>query len=337
MSDQILSIAEITDRVIAAFTASRVAPDIAASVARALIRAECDGKFGHGLSRVGSYAAQARSGKVDGFAAFSITHPRPGAMSVDVAGGFAYPALEAVNRDLPALARTHGVAMAGLYHSHHCGVAGHHVEAAADQGMVALLFANTPSAMAPWGGRTALLGTNPIAFAAPVANAPAIVIDLATSSVARGGIMKAAANDQPIPEGWALDADGNPTTDAKAALKGTMTPMAEAKGAALALMIEVLAAAVTGAGFAYEATSFLDAEGAPPNAGQLMIMIDAAAFSSAASARIAEIAERISDDGARLPGAGRILKRQQVERDGLTISQQILDTIDNLAATPILK
>lgn len=335
MSDQILSIVEITDRVTAAFTASHVAPNIAASVAHALVLAECDGKSGHGLSRVGSYAAQARSGKVNGYANYSVTYPRSAAMAINVDGGFAYPAFEAVNKDLPALARSHGIAMAGLYHSHHCGVAGHHVETAADQGMIALLFANTPSAMAPWGGRTALLGTNPIAFAAPVTNAPSIVIDLATSSVARGGIMKAAANDQPIPEGWALDADGNPTTDAKAALKGTMTPMAEAKGAALALMIEVMAAALTGGNFAYEASSFLDAEGKPPHVGQMMIMIDAGAFSSQTTARISEMAMRISDDGARLPGAGRIARRQQAERDGLTVSQQILDTLDKLVATPV--
>ena len=335
MTDQVLSLADLASRVKTAFIASRVAPDIANCVADALIRAECDGKSGHGLSRIGSYAAQARSGKVDGFARYTVTHPKPATMAIDVAGGFAYPALAAVNRDLPALARTHGLAMAGLHHSHHCGVAGHHVEAAADQGMIALLFANTPSAMAPWGGRTALLGTNPIAFAAPVVNAAPIVIDLATSSVARGGIMKAVANDQPIPEGWALDADGNPTTDATAALKGTMTPMAEAKGAALALMIEILAAALTGANFAYEASSFLDAEGAPPHAGQLMIMIDAEAFSPKTTTRIADMAERINDDGARLPGAGRIAKRQQIERDGLTVSQQILDTLDKLVATPV--
>lgn len=335
MSDQVLTITDITKRVTEALTASRIAPDIAASVADALIRAECDGKSGHGLSRVGSYAAQARSGKVDGFARFSVTHPKPAMMAVDVASGFAYPALDAVNQELPALARTHGIAMAGLHHSHHCGVAGHHVEAAADQGMIALLFANTPSAMAPWGGRTALLGTNPIAFAAPVADAPPIVIDLATSSVARGGIMKAAANDQPIPEGWALDADGHPTTDAKAALKGTMTPMAEAKGAALALMIEVLAAALTGAHFAYEASSFLDAEGKPPHSGQLMIMIDAEAFSPQTTARIADMAQRISDDGARLPGAGRLARRQKVERDGLTVPRQILDILERLVSTPV--
>lgn len=114
--------------------------------------------------------------------------------------------------------------------------------------------------------------------------------------------MKAAASDQPIPLGWALDADGQPTTDAKAALDGTMVPMAEAKGAALALMIEVLAAALTGANFAYEAASFLSSEGDPPHAGQLMLMIDAGALGVNAAQRMAEMAMRIADDGARLPG-----------------------------------
>jgi (2R)-3-sulfolactate dehydrogenase (NADP+) len=330
-----LSIIDITRLVTNAFTASRVAPETAALVADALVGAEIDGKFGHGLSRIGSYAAQSRSGKVDGFAKISINHPKPAVMSVDAASGFAYPAMAAVTRDLPAIAREQGIAMAGVHRSHHCGVAGHHVEAAAEQGMVALLFANTPSAMAPWGGRTALFGTNPIAFAAPVADAPPLVIDLATSAVARGGIMKAAANDQPIPLGWALDADGQPTTDAKAALGGTMLPMADAKGAALALMIEVLAAALTGANFAYEAASFLSADGDPPHAGQLMVMIDAGALGVDAAGRMAEMAMQIADDGARLPGAGRIRRRQQASEDGLTVSAQVMDTIQELIKTPL--
>ncbi|MDA0907929.1 MAG: Ldh family oxidoreductase [Proteobacteria bacterium] len=335
MSEKVLSIVEITHLVTEAFVASRVAPDTAAMVAEALVKAEVDGKFGHGLSRIGSYAAQSRSGKVDGFAKISISHPKPAVMAVDAASGFAYPAMTAIIRDLPALARQQGIAMAGVHRSHHCGVAGHHVEAAAEQGMIALLFANTPSAMAPWGGRTALFGTNPIAFAAPVADAPPLVIDLATSAVARGGIMKAAASDQPIPLGWALDADGQPTTDAKAALDGTMVPMAEAKGAALALMIEVLAAALTGANFAYEAASFLSSEGDPPHAGQLMLMIDAGALGVNAAQRMAEMAMRIADDGARLPGAGRITRRQKAAQDGLTVSAQVMDTIQGLITSPL--
>ena len=158
MSDQVLTITDITKRVAEALTASRIAPDIAVYVIDALIRAECDGQVMacHGWA-VMRHRHDQKAMVLPVFPSPIRSQP---ADAVDVASGFAYPALDAVNQELPALARTHGIAM-GLHHSHHCGVAGHHVEAAADQGMIALLFANTPSAMAPWGGRTALRGYEP--------------------------------------------------------------------------------------------------------------------------------------------------------------------------------
>ena len=323
-------IAELTDLVARALARNRIAPDIAMQVATALVLAEIDGKSGHGLARVEGYAMQARSGKVDGFARVSVAQPKPALLAVDAGGGFAYVALAAVLKQLPPIAEKHGIAAAGIYRSHHCGVAGHHVEAAAEQGMIALLFANTPAALAPWGGRTPLFGTNPIAFAAPIKGDAPLVIDLATSAVARGAIVKAAGEDAPIPFGWALDAAGAPTTDAKAALKGTMMPMAEAKGAALALMVEVLAAALTGGNFAYEASSFLDAKGAPPHTGQLLVLVAAEALGADAAARLGAMAGRIGADGARLPGAGRMARRAEAQANGLTIPPKILDSIHHL-------
>ena len=307
----------------AALEASSTSPANAQSVAAALTLAEIDGKKGHGLSRVPSYAGQAKSGKVQGQVSPSMSRPKPGVLAIDAGHGFAYPAFDLMLNELPSITRDQGIAMAGVYRSHHYGVAGHHVEKAADQGMVALLFGNTPVAMAPWGGKTALFGTNPIAFAAPIAGQPPLVIDLATSKVARGNIMAASQRGDDIPEGWALDADGQPTTDAKAALGGTMVPLGDAKGAALALMIEVLAAALIGAGFGYEATSFFDAEGDYPNVGQLMIMIDPGAMPQVSgddfAARMAAMAGLIADDGARLPGSGRMAKRQAAQ-DGIDVN-----------------
>jgi len=301
----------------AALEASSTSPENAQSVAAALTRAEIDGKKGHGLSRVPSYAGQAKSGKVKGFARPEMSPSKPGVLAIDAGHGFAYPAFDLMLEELPKITRGQGIAMAGVYRSHHYGVAGHHVEKAADQGMVALLFGNTPAAMAPWGGKTPLFGTNPIAFAAPIKDQPPLVIDLATSKVARGNIMAASQRGEDIPEGWALDADGNPTTDAKSALGGTMVPLGDAKGAALALMIEVLAAAITGAGFGYQATSFFDAEGDYPNVGQMMMMIDPSAMPMVSgddfAARMADMAGLITDDGARLPGSGRMAKRQAAE------------------------
>jgi (2R)-3-sulfolactate dehydrogenase (NADP+) len=138
------------------------------------------------------------------------------------------------------------------------------------------MVANTPKAMAPWGGGAAVFGTNPIAFAAPREGAAPLVIDLSLSKIARGKVMAAKKRGEPIPEGWALGPDGEPTTSPDAALAGTMLPMGDAKGAALALMVEILAATLTGANYSYEATSFFDAEGAPPGVGQLLIAMRAA-------------------------------------------------------------
>ena len=330
----VMTPADLEDLIARALVASRTSQANALSVARALAQAEIDGQKGHGLSRVPSYAAQAKAGKVDGHATPVLNQTRPASLSVDVANGFAYPALDAAIARLPEMAKANGLAAAGFVRSHHFGVAGRAVERLAEQGMVAVILGNTPQAMASWGGKRAVFGTNPIAFAAPQLNAPPIVVDLALSQVARGKIMVAAQKGEPIPEGWAFDETGQPTTDSKAALKGTLTPLGGAKGAALAFMVEVLAVAVTGANFAYEATSFFDDKGAPPGVGQLMLAIDPGAFAGtdAFLARVGDLAEAIaSDEGARLPGTRRLTLRQAAARDGLTLDAATLEQVRALA------
>ena len=300
----------------------------ARSVARALVGAEADGLKGHGLSRVAPYGAQVRAGKVVGDAVPRAERPRPGLIAVDAAHGFAYPAIDLAVEALPGLARQQGVAAAGIRRSHHCGAAGRPVEALAEQGCVALLFANTPAAMAPWGGRQAVFGTNPLAFACPLPGRAPIVVDLALSKVPRANIVGAAKNGEPIPEGWALDADGRPTTDAKAALGGTMVPLGDAKGTALALMVELLAAGLVGARFAGEASSFLDAAGDPPGTGQLILALDATALSPDAPTRFAALAEAIAtQDGARLPGSRRLGLRRRAAEAGLDVAEALVAEI----------
>ncbi len=327
-----LSLAEARDLVAAALTANGASQPNAASVARALVGAEADGLKGHGLSRVATYVAQLRAGKALGDVAPVATRPRPGVLAIDAAHGFAYPALDLAVEALPAIAREQGIAAASISRSHHCGAAGQPVEALADAGLVAMLFANTPAAMAPWGGRTAVLGTNPIAFACPLPGEAPIVVDLSLSRVARGNIMAARQRGEPIPEGWALDAEGRPTTDPAAALKGTMAPLGDAKGVALALMVELLAAGLTGALYAGEASSFLDAEGGPPGTGQLIIAFDPAAFSAGAPERFAVLARAIDgQEGARLPGARRLANRERAAREGLEAPDALIAEIGSLA------
>lgn len=332
---RLLSQAELEALVTRALIAARTSPANAASVARALAQAEVDGQKGHGLSRVASYAAQVKVGKIDGYATPSARQTRPGSVMIDARHGFAYPAVDIALDRLPELARATGIAAAGIVRSHHFGVAGHHVEVLAGEGLVAFAFANTPSAMAAAGGRKGVFGTNPIAFAAPRRGAPSIVIDLALSEVARGRILMAATRDEPIPPGWAVDRDGKPTTDARAAMTGTLLPIGGPKGAALALMVEVLAVALTGARFAYEATSFLDDKGGPPGTGQLLIAIDPDAFAGRELFldRIGALAAEIEgDSGTRLPGTRRLKARAKASVEGVAVDPRILAEVEALAA-----
>jgi (2R)-3-sulfolactate dehydrogenase (NADP+) len=333
MAETRLPRAEAEALLASALVASEVSEANARSVAAALVAAEIDGQPGHGLGRLPAYCAQARSGKVDGRATPLTERVRPAFLRVDAAHGFAFPALDLATEALADLAAETGVAAAGVVRSHHAGQMARHVERLAERGRMALMVANTPRAMAPWGGREALFGTNPIAFAAPRPDAPPLVIDLSLSKVARGKVVAAARRGEPIPEGWALDAEGRPTTDAKAALAGTMIPMADAKGAALALMVEALAASLTGARHSWEASSFLDAEGPPPGVGQLLIAFDAGLAEGYAARIGALVAAVAAQEGARLPGERRLALRARAEAEGVAIPDAIRLEIDRLTTS----
>ncbi|WNJ93680.1 Ldh family oxidoreductase [Bosea sp. 685] len=308
------------------FATAGASPANAASVAWALVMAEADGLKGHGLSRVPTYLAMLRSGKIDGQAVPIARKPKPGVLSIDACHGFAYPAIDLAVIELPALAREQGVAIAPIRRSNHCGAAGLHVERLAEQGLVALLFANTPAAIAPWGGAKPVFGTNPIAFAAPLAGRDPLVIDMALSKVARGPIVAAKQKGEAIPEGWALDPAGKPTTDPAAALAGTMVPLGDAKGATLALMVEILAASLVGAHFAFEASSFLDDKGGPPDTGQLILAIDPSAMGGHwFDERMRMLAHAIEDqDGTRLPGVRRLNLRAKARVEGIEVAEELL-------------
>jgi len=195
------------------------------------------------------------------------------------------------------------------------------------------MFGNTPKAIPPWGGSKPLFGTNPIAFSAPRANDAPMVIDMSLSKVARGRVMLANQQNEKIPEGWAIDAEGKPTTDPKKALAGAMLPIGDAKGSALALMVEVLAGGLTGSNFGFEASSFLDAEGDSPAVGQLIIAIDPSFFSGESFDARTEtlIGTILEQPGTRLPGDKRIEKRKAREKsETITISKELYEKIELL-------
>lgn len=322
----------ITDAVeflVDTFTRNGISPGNARSVADALVMAEAAGQGGHGFRRVKAYVAQARSGKVNGQAVPVATRLRPAVVGIDAGHGFSFPAIDMAVDCLPSVAREQGIALATIGRSHHAGVLGLAVERFAVQGLVALMFANAPAAMAPWGGRKAVFGTNPIAFAVPVAGDEPLVIDMALSKVARGKIMAAQQKNAPIPEDWALDRDGNPTCDATEAMAGTMMPAGGPKGAALAMMVEVLSAALTGGNFAFEASSLFDDRGAPPSLGHTIIAIDPVASAGAGfSDRMAVMAQEISgQEGTRLPGRRGQGVRQAAFANGIVVDDEVVAEI----------
>jgi (2R)-3-sulfolactate dehydrogenase (NADP+) len=333
MSSVILDVGQAIQLGMAVLARHRTNEQNAASVIDALISGELDGQSGHGLSRLPSYAAQAASGKVDGNALPTATWVTQAMVRVDAANGFAYPALSLAIDAMAERGPQSGIVMAAIHRSHHCGMAGYHVERLAKRGMVGLMFANSPVAMAPWGGNKPLLGTNPIAFAAPRRNGEPLVIDLSLSKVARGKIMVAARNDKPIPEGWALNAAGQPTTDPKAALEGSMVPMGDAKGAALALMVEILAAAVPGAALAFEASSFFTADGPPSGVGQLLIGFYPGPLSGDAfPERLETLLSAITGQpGTRLPGDRRLALRAQTREQGISLPDSLFRELTDLA------
>lgn len=325
-----LALAEIERRVARALEHAGAGAEMATSTARALVLAEAQGQSGHGLARVAQYATHLRNGRADGRARPVVQRRKGGALVVDAGAGLAFPACELAVNEAIAAAPEHGIAIAGVVRSHHCGVVVDHLRPVAAAGMVGLGFANSPAAMPAAGGRHAIFGTNPIAAAFPrAAGHDPLLVDLSLSEVARGKVMLAAKEGRPIPPGWALDAEGRPTTDAKAALAGSMLPLGAAtsqKGAMLALVVELLVSAVIGARFGFEASSFFVDEGDRPGIGQTFVVIDPGALAGADYADRVErlVAEMLADEGVRLPGARREALRRRAEVEGLEVPEALL-------------
>lgn len=324
--------AEVERLVTAALAAAGANPDMAGRTAAALVGAELIGQAGHGLSRVAQYAAFLRNGRADGAAVPRIIAERPGVALIDARNGLAYPALALAEAEAAARARRNGVAFIGITNSHHAGAMGLPVNRLAQAGLVALAFTNSPAAMPVAGGRRPLLGTNPVAAGFPrAAPQPPLVIDMALSTVARGTINGHAQRGEPIPMGWALDAAGQPTTDARAALSGSLMAIGGTKGATLALVVELLCVALTGAAFGFEADGFFSDAGNQPRLGQALLAIDPGALAGQAAylARIeALIATMLEDSGVRLPG-----QRHATQADTLDLPDAMAHTLRDLART----
>jgi len=325
-----LTIDDVADLTYKSLKASNTNDKNARCVTESVVASELDGIHSHGLARLPTYCEHARCGKVDGNAEPTMSKSDGAAFTVDTKDGFAHPAIDLGFEILIPRAKELGVAALGVINSYNCGVLGYHTEKLANYGLVALAFTNAPASIAPFGGIKAVFGTNPISCAVPGENGEAtFVIDQSSSVVAKSEIVVHNNNGEPIPEGWALDKDGNPTTDPKTALGGTMVPAGGYKGAGQALIVETMAAALTGATLSINASSFADNTGGPTRTGQFFIAINPDHFGGEQfRANMKALAEAItSQDGTRLPGQRRIQARDRIRNEGVAIKQALYDKL----------
>ena len=328
------SISDVHTLCTEAFTACKVTSAQAGPTIDALILAEAQGLASHGISRVPMYLAHVTHGRVNPNAVPVIQQQSASAALINADNGFAFPACnQAIKLAIQKASET-GIAVGAVTNSHHFGVAGNHLRAIADAGLVGWAMGNSPAAMPAWGGKRAIFGTNPIAAIFPRTNADPILVDLSLSEVARGKIMVAAKNGTPIPQGWALDAQGNPTTDAKAALAGMMLPMGGVKGAMLAMVVEIMVTALTGAQFGAEADSFFVDAGNQPRLGQIFLVInpDALAGRLTYESRLSDLIDVVlQDPDVRLPGTRRFALADEAMREGLELPDALVEQIRKLA------
>lgn len=307
---------------------------MAEATVKALVAAEAAGLAGHGLSRVPLYVQHVREGRATGSAEPRIVHEKGAACLIDAQGGLAYLAMELATREAIRRATEFGVAFCGVTRSHHCGAMDYHLAPIAAANLVGLGFTNSPAAINAWGGRKPLFGTNPIAAVFPRKDRLSLVIDLSLTEVARGKIMVAAKEGKPIPAGWAFDRDGIPTTDATAALTGSMAAIGGVKGVVLALMVELLCAALTGARLGFENDSFFD-PGRPASIGHAIVAIDPAALAGndVYFERVETLIEAlIADEAVRLPGDRRHRSVAKARVQGIDVPDMLYNQLVAMAS-----
>lgn len=332
MTDAVsMTMSEIEDLAFRALIAAGTSDENARPLAHATAWTEADGIASHGLAYIPIYCEHVRCGKVDGTAQPQITHPAPSVIAADAATGFAHPAIALGFESLVETARQQGVAVLAVKNSYNCGVLGYHTEQLAKYQLLAIGFTNAPASIAPVGGRRPVVGTNPFSIAAPDKSGHAMVlIDQSASVIAKSEIMKHAREGLPIPPEWALDPVGNPTTDPDIALKGSMAPTGGYKGVGVALMVEIMSAAMTGASLGIDASPFSGTKGGPPKTGQFFIAINPMATSGDLfSERLSALVDAMRDQpGVRVPGDGRKAARLRAGREGVAVDPGTLARVE---------
>jgi (2R)-3-sulfolactate dehydrogenase (NADP+) len=309
---------------------------MAEAAARHLVRAEEQGLPTHGMSRVPFYCGMLRKGRADGAAQPAMVADRAAVCLIDNRDGLPYVSAQWAVEEVIQRARRNGIAFAGIRNSAHVGVLGIHLLPVAEAGLVGFAFTNSPAAIPAWGGKKALFGTNPVAGVFPRKGKDPIVVDLALTTVVRGRIMMAMRKGERIPEGWALDRHGKPTTDPKEAIEhGSLFPIGGAKGAMLGLMFELICASLTGAAIGPEADSFFSEDGNRPRIGQAFIAIDPnglAGMTKYWERTEAIVSAMLADPEVRLPGARRFASEASAKK-GIEVPDELVAQIEKLCST----
>jgi delta1-piperideine-2-carboxylate reductase len=300
----------------------------AAPVADIVTQAEGDECRSHGLYRIPGYVTSLRSGRVRANALPRVEHLAAGAIRVDGDGGFAPAASQAGRPALVAAARRNGIAALALTRCHHFSTLWQDAEPLAEAGLVVWCFVIGQQSVAPHGGTRRLMGTNPMGFAWPRRGAPPFVFDFATSVTARGEVELKRLAGEELPEGWAIDTEGRPTTDPARALAGALLPFGGYKGSALSMMVELIAGPLIGELTSGQVADLAISDGGPPPGGELFMAIDPAVFGPDA----AGLGERLFKDalgqpGVRLPSARRHAARARTQQEGVQVRISLLDQI----------
>lgn len=322
-------------------TAAGLPERAAELVADSLVDAESRGISSHGVTRTRIYSERLRAGMIDATAEPIIVKDRAGAVQLDARNAVGHVGARAGLDLAVSRAREGAVCVVGVANSNHCGTLAYFTRAAARDGLVAIAMSTAPPTMVYFGGRTRAVGTNPISFAVPRPDGPPIVVDMATSATARGKIILANQLGQDIPDGWAVDSDGRATTDAAAALLGSVTPFAGPKGSGLAMMVELLAGAmvagVTGAGIGdmYEHWT------RPQRVAHLFVVLNPDAWlgRDAFLAHVGDFAAQVHGlppaegfDSVLLPGEVEEAALSRAMRDGVLLSETVFHDLDAIAA-----
>lgn len=329
-----LSLDDIRSLTTAALLASGADQANADAIADVVTRAERDGCASHGVFRVPGYCAALKAGACKGDAKPTVERVAPGVVVVDGDGGFAPLPMATGRPELAEAALEQGIASMAIRNSAHFAALWPDVEPLADEGLLAMSFVNSRAFVAPAGGTKRLYGTNPMSFACPRSGGkPAMVWDQASSAAARGEIMLAARDGHSVPEGFGLGPDGEPTTDPDQVLKGVQLAFGGYKGAAIAMMVEILAAGLSGGQFSFEAEKEYAGHGGPSHAGHLVIALNPAAFGADTFLdRVETLFGMILEDGAaRLPGDRRLVNRARIPTEGAALPKPLVAEVRGLA------